>query len=196
MSSLLLLDTKLLFFINQNLANPVFDIIMPFVTNLNNWRIPILLIWVLLMIKGGKKGRVVGILLILVLIASDQLSSALLKPLVGRYRPCHLYDNLRLLVNCGGKYAFPSSHASNISAFAVLFSYFYRKWTAGFILVAIIIGFSRIYVGVHYPIDVLSGYIVGSCSAFLIIRLYFLGTRIYPAISYQKNNSPHRIGLP
>jgi undecaprenyl-diphosphatase len=143
------------------------------------------------MIKGGKNGRVISILLIFVLIVSDQLSSALIKPLVGRYRPCHLYDNLRLLVNCGGRYAFPSSHASNISAFAVLFSYFYRKWMIGFVVVAIIVGFSRIYVGVHYPLDVLSGYVVGSISAFLIIRLYFLCTRIYPAISYQKSISPH-----
>jgi undecaprenyl-diphosphatase len=185
MSSILLLDTKLLFFINQSLANPVFDIIMPFVTNLNNWKIPILLVWILLMVKGGKKGRVVGILLILVLLVSDQLSSTIIKPLIGRYRPCHLYDNLRLLVNCGGKYAFPSSHASNIAAFAVLFSYFYRKWTAVFVIVATIVGFSRIYVGVHFPIDVLAGYSVGIFSAFLIINLYFLGTRKYSIFLFQ-----------
>ena len=190
MSSIVLLDTKLLFFINQSLANPVFDIIMPFVTNLNNWKIPILLVWILLMIKGGKKGRVVGILLILALIVSDQLSSALLKPLIGRYRPCHLFDNLRLLVNCGGKYAFPSSHASNIAAFAVLFSYFYRKWTVVFVIVATIVGFSRIYVGVHFPIDVLAGYTVGIFSAFFTINLYFLGTRKYPILLSQPSKTP------
>ena len=190
MPSILLLDTKLLFFINQNLANPVFDIIMPFVTNLNNWRIPILLVWILLMIKGGKKGRVVGFLLILVLIISDQFSSALIKPLVGRYRPCHLYDNLRLLVNCGGKYAFPSSHASNIAAFALLFSYFYRRWTPLFIIVAILVGFSRIYVGVHFPVDVLAGYAVGIFSALLIVKLYFLWARKYPVILYRPGETP------
>jgi undecaprenyl-diphosphatase len=189
--SILLLDTKLFFFINQNLANPFFDLIMPFITNLNNWRIPILLAWFVLMLKGGKKGRVVGILLIFVLITSDLLSSAVIKPFIGRFRPCHLYENIRLLVNCGGKYCFPSSHASNISAFAVLFSYFYRKGIIFFLTIAVVVGFSRIYVGVHYPIDVLAGYVVGSSCAFLIARLYLLFAWKYPILQYRQKPEVH-----
>ena len=186
-----MLDTKLFFFINWSLANPFFDLLMPFITNLNNWRIPILIGWFVLMLKGGKKGRVVGTLLIFVLISSDLLSSAVIKPAIGRFRPCHLYENIRLLVNCGGKYSFPSSHASNISAFAVLFSYFYRKGITVFLFIAVLVGFSRIYVGVHYPIDVFAGYVVGTSCALLIVRLYLLFTWKYPNLQYRKKIEMH-----
>lgn len=184
MSFFILTDTELLFFINQNLANSFFDILMPFITNLHNWRIPILIIWIALMIFGGKKGRVAGLLIIFVVVMSDQLSSAIIKPSIGRIRPCHLYENLRLLVHCGGKYSFPSSHASNISAAAFLFSYFYRKGSIIFFCIALVVGFSRIYVGVHYPLDVLVGFVVGFCSTFVILKFYLTLIEKYPGTKF------------
>lgn len=184
MSFFLLTDTELLFFINQSLANSFFDRIMPFITNLHNWRIPILIIWVALMIFGGRKGRVAGLLILFVVVISDQLSSAIIKPFIGRIRPCHLYENLRLLVHCGGKYSFPSSHASNISAAAFLFSYFYRKGSTIFLFIALVVGFSRIYVGVHYPLDVLAGFVVGFCSTFIILKFYLTLIEKHPGTQF------------
>ena len=184
MQTLISVDTSVFFLINQTLANTVFDIIMPFVTNLDNWRIPIGIIWLVLIWKGGKKGRIAAILLIPVLTMSDYTSSSILKPVFGRIRPCHVLENVRLLVNCGSGLAFPSSHATNISAVAVLFSFFYRKATPVFITIAFLVGLSRIYVGVHYPADVLFGFTVGTGISSLLIYGYLKLSAKYPRIHY------------
>jgi undecaprenyl-diphosphatase len=92
------------------------------------------------------------------------------------------------LVSCGGRLAFPSSHATNISAVAFLFSYFYRKGTLWFISIALLVGFSRIYVGVHYPGDVLFGFIVGCSLSILVLFLYVKMSVKFPAIDYQNPN--------
>lgn len=162
---------------------------MPIITNLNNWRIPIVLVWFFLMIKGGKRGRVAALLLIPVLTMSDQMSASILKPLFGRIRPCHALDNVRLLVGCGGRLSFPSSHATNISAVAVLFGYFYRKGTLWFVLIAALVGFSRIYVGVHYPGDVIFGFMVGISLSILLLYIYHKLSARFPAIDYKTLNS-------
>jgi undecaprenyl-diphosphatase len=183
-------DIKLFYLINNGLANPLFDVFMPFITNLNNWKIPILLIWLWLMIKGGRKGRVAAILLVVTVVITDQLSATLIKPLAGRIRPCYVLDHVRLLVGCGGKYSFPSSHATNISGMAVILSFFYRKGIAWFTLLALVIGFSRIYVGVHYPVDVLGGLIIGSCAGIIVIIVYLQISVKIPPIRYQNIPEP------
>ncbi len=169
---LLHLDTHLFLFLNQGIANRFFDIVMPFITTEKNWRIPIAVVWLLLVIKGGKRGRIVALLVIPTLILTDQLSAAVFKPLVGRIRPCHALDQVRLLVNCGGRYAFPSSHATNIAGAATIFALFYRRFTFLFVFIAFTVGFSRIYVGVHYPFDVLAGFILGSASGLSVFYLF------------------------
>jgi undecaprenyl-diphosphatase len=189
MQPLIDIDTGLFIFLNQSIANVVLDIIMPFLTNLDNWRIPILVIWLLLLWKGGKKGRVAALLLIPVLTMSDYTSSSILKPLFGRIRPCHVMEEVRLLVNCGSGLAFPSSHATNISAVAVMFSFFYRKGIAIFLFVAFMVGLSRIYVGVHYPADVLFGFMVGTGISFLLIYFYLLLAEKYPRIDYRQDGN-------
>lgn len=184
MQTIIEFDINLFYLINNGLANPLFDVFMPFITNLNNWKIPILLIWLFLMIRGGRKGRVVGVLFIITVVITDQLSATLFKPLIGRIRPCHVLDHIRLLVGCGGKYSFPSSHATNISGIAVILSYFYRKGIVWFTLLALVIGFSRIYVGVHYPADVLGGFIIGTCAGLVVLVLYQRISLKFPAIGF------------
>lgn len=184
------IDTQIFVFLNQYIANPLFDFTMPVITNLNNWRIPIAIVWLFLLIKGGRRGRVAAILLIPVLAMSDQMSSSVLKPLFGRIRPCHALDSVRLLVGCGGHLSFPSSHATNISAVAVLFGYFYRKGTIWFISIAVLVGFSRIYVGVHYPGDVLFGFMVGSSLSVLLLLIYTKLSMKFSGIDYKGHKSP------
>ncbi|MCK5452906.1 MAG: phosphatase PAP2 family protein [Calditrichia bacterium] len=188
------IDTQIFIILNQYIANPFLDVVMPVITNLNYWRIPIVIIWIYLMIKGGRRGRVAALLLIPVLALSDQMSSSVLKPLFGRVRPCHVLDHVRLLVGCGGKLSFPSSHATNISAVTILFGYFYRKGTIWFISIAVLVGFSRIYVGVHYPGDVLFGFMVGSSLSILIIFLYKKLTLKFPAIDYKNSDDAELTG--
>jgi undecaprenyl-diphosphatase len=127
-------------------------------------RVPLFLgLWILLLTLGGKKGRVAGVSLILVILVSDQLSSGLLKPWVGRVRPCFDLASVRLLIP-GQPHSpsFPSGHATNMAAVAVTL-YGVNPILGGIgTLVAALVGYSRVYVGVHYPSDVLGGWILGT----------------------------------
>lgn len=161
METILSLDRSLFWLINTVLANPLFDLLMPFITNFDNFKILVILIWFSLIIFGKRKGRVTAGLLVLVLVICDQLNSHLLKEMFGRIRPCRGLEGVRLLVSCGSGPSFPSSHAANIFAAAALLSYKYRRFAIPFFIYAILIAYSRVYVGVHYPSDVIAGAFVG-----------------------------------
>lgn len=172
---ILSLDRQLFLLINVKLANPLFDLIMPFITNKRNWYIPIGISWILLMWKGGRNGRIVALLIVPVLILSDQASSSWIKPIFSRLRPCKTLENIRLLVRCGSGHSFPSSHATNISAVFTIFIYFYRKYTAIWVTIILLVGLSRIFVGVHYPLDVLGGFLIGTVIAILALIVFNFG---------------------
>lgn len=166
-------DILLFKFLNSDIANPAFDVIMPFVTLLKHW-IPVYILFILFMLtKQGKRGRFVIILLLLTVAVNNHISSEILKDYFGRIRPCHVLEDVRLLVTCRGGKSFPSSHASNNFAMAIVMIYYYRKYWWIFLTIALTMGFSRIYVGVHYPIDVFAGSILGIFigSVFVLISL-------------------------
>lgn len=165
------LDVALFYLLNARLANPQFDVIMPFLTDLDNWRVVIALGLLALLVFGGKKGRVATLLLIITVTATDQTSSHLIKPLVERIRPCNVLPGARLLVGCSGAFSFPSSHASNLFGAAVIFSRSYPAVSPLFFLIAGMGAYSRVYVGVHYPSDVLAGALLGGACAWLVVVL-------------------------
>jgi undecaprenyl-diphosphatase len=166
------IDRTVFLFLNRDAANPVFDAVMPFITDKNNFNVLFVLIIVGLLIFGGKKGRLAVLLGLVIVTLSDQLSSAVIKPLVGRIRPCHpdfLIEGARYLIGTKTSFSFPSSHAANMASTATWFSYQYKRYTWIFVMIAVLVGYSRIYVGVHYLTDVLGGYIVGVFCAFIVI---------------------------
>ena len=169
------LDVMLFFFVNHTLGNPVFDLIMPVLTDLNQIRsvqvlVVLGIVWA--MIKGGRRARLVCILLIVTIVCSDQLSSFVIKPLVGRLRPCITLANVRMFVGCGSGYSFPSSHAVNNFAAASVLAYYYRRYASAFYAFAALIAFTRVYVGVHYPSDVTGGALIGTAVGFSIIGIW------------------------
>ena len=161
---LLEFDRSLFYFCNQSMRNWLFDIVFPFLTDLNRKPVALVivgLLWVLLLLKGGRHGRIAALLLIPTIALSDQLSSSVLKFIIERARPCHELANVHLLVGCGSGYSFPSSHAVNNFAGALVLSYFLPRWTWAFFSFAALVAFSRVYVGVHYPSDIIGGAIIG-----------------------------------
>lgn len=154
-------DSTLFGFVNGTLANPVTDFIMPIITNDNLLRVLYAMLIIGLLIFGRKKVLVVVGLSILVVILTDQGSSAFLKPLISRPRPCHAGD-VHLLVRCGAGFSFPSSHAANLFGQAIFFGLWRKKYLPYSIGFAFLVGVSRIFVGVHYPLDVLCGMILGA----------------------------------
>lgn len=167
------IDLSIFYFINHSLQNLLFDGVMPFVTDLNKKPGILALVaigWVVLFIKGGAKGRTVALLLIPTIVFSDQLNSGFIKSLFERLRPCHTLPDVHLLVPCGSGYSFPSSHAVNNFAGAFVVSYFYRTLSWAMYGFAAVVSFSRVYVGVHYPSDVVVGALVGiGCGALVIV---------------------------
>ena len=169
------LDIKIFFLINQTLSNPVFDSIMPLITNKNNWVLIIIILFFYLAIMNGRRGQIALVILIVVVGLTDSFSTFILKPYFGRIRPSYdIYEYINLLVAKGGKWSMPSNHAANISAIAVVLSYFYDKMKIPLFSLAVIIAFSRVYVGVHYPADVLLGGLIGYGMAWLILTLWVI----------------------
>lgn len=172
---LLEIDRSLFYFCNQGLRNWIFDVILPFVTDLNRKPVALVIVgilWIILLTKGGRHGRMAALLLIPTIALSDQLNSSVLKYLIERARPCHELANVHLLVGCGSGYSFPSSHAVNNFAGAIVLAYFLPKWTWAFFSFAGLVAFSRVYVGVHYPSDVIGGAIIGLMIGAVVIAVF------------------------
>jgi undecaprenyl-diphosphatase len=169
------IDVAVFFFINHTCANPVFDVVMPFLTDLNKMRFGQALYlagWLWLIVKGGRNGRAAAAVLLLGIIVSDQLSSTVLKPFVGRIRPCHALEGVRLLGDCGSGLSFPSSHAVNNFCAAVVLAAFYKPQRWLWFSIAALVAFTRPYVGVHYPSDILGGALIGAGCGYALVLIW------------------------
>lgn len=179
------IDRTLFRFINISLSNPVLDVIMPFITEQNVWGIPIALIALGGIIFGDKKTKFIMLGGILAVGLGDYISSGVMKPFFGQYRPCKELSDLILRINCGGRFSFPSGHATGTMIMAVWFGYHYKKWLPYFLSFALLISFSRVYVGVHWTSDVLGGMLLG-----LIIAkgfIYFWNNYVSPRMSLKQS---------
>jgi len=165
-------DTALFFFINHGWENPVFDWLMPFVTKRENGFPLWIAAYILLLWKGGKKGRIAALLIIPVILLSDQISASVLKELFRRTRPCVALDGVRMLTGLKTSFSMPSSHAANICAAASFFAIFYPRGNWFYWTLAILVCLSRIYVGVHYPSDVVVGALLGVVCTLAVIGAY------------------------
>jgi undecaprenyl-diphosphatase len=171
------LDVQLFLFLNS-FNTPFFDKVMVFISGKIEW-LPLYLSLIFWMFyRFRRKGWLFLALTILVFALTDFTSVHLFKNVFERLRPCRNpeLEGLVHLVNgkCGGMYGFISSHAANTFGLAVFMSLVFRqKWLVVSILIwAIVVSYSRIYLGVHYPFDVIAGAAWGSFLAFLIFQAY------------------------
>ena len=172
LESLLQLDTAVYNFINQSCANVVFDALMPVLSNVK-WWLPVYILgfgWMLW--KGPAALRWCVLITLFTVGLSDVINSRVVKEMVGRERPSHALANARVLTPDGGGRSFPSTHATNNFAAAFVLSVFLRRYRWLWYTGASAVAFSRVYVGVHYPLDVVGGAIEGTVIAWLLLQVY------------------------
>ncbi|HVW96938.1 MAG TPA: phosphatase PAP2 family protein [Mucilaginibacter sp.] len=184
---LIQIDRHLFYFINHDLANPVFDHVLPLMRNPKFW-IPLYLFIIGFCIyKYKKQGLILIVFLALSAGFADFTSASIVKPLVKRDRPCRdavvsKTDIVR--VNCGTGYSFPSTHATDHFAMALfLIVIFQKKWRWIWfwaILWAGVISFAQVYVGVHFPIDVTCGALYGALVGWMFATFF---KKIQPTFS-------------
>jgi undecaprenyl-diphosphatase len=164
-------DILIFHLINGPGQNSFFDWFMPFMTNLNNFIYVLVALALLILWKERKAGVAFVVFVGILLALTDLFSSFGLKDWVGRVRPCHVLENVRLLTDCNTSYSFPSSHAVNIFAAAFFLSQPLKRLSPLFYGIAGVVGYSRVYIGIHYPLDVIGGAAIGLLIAWPMRRL-------------------------
>lgn len=155
---------------------------MYWITNKYTW-FPFYLLLIIAMVA---KYRIRGLLMCLGMVAavglSDHITSGMMKPFFARLRPCQVPEwqtMVHLVSGCGGRYGFASSHASTTFALATTVWLMLRSWSPWFAIAfgwSALVAYSRVYVGVHYPLDILAGAAVGVVVGWLVYQLYRWGT--------------------
>ena len=170
MNPLIQFEGEILMWIQQHLRCGVLTPLMRILSTLGNggafW---IVLTVLLLMLRRTRRtGAFCAVGMLLTFVAVNLL----LKPLVGRTRPYELFDALSVLVKLPGDASFPSGHSANSMACAwAIFRTMDKKYGVPALVLALLIALSRLYVGVHFPSDVLAGLIIGGAMSELSLRL-------------------------
>ena len=171
---MLQLDHTLFHFINQRCANPVLDALCPIARDRNTWMPFYIMGGLLVLYKFRWQGLWMVVCAALAIVASDQ-SSNLIKHFVHRLRPCAVGDVRLLVKHCSDTFSFTSNHAANHFAIAVLLSLVFghlRWFQIVLILWAAFISLSQVYVGLHYPADIVGGALLGTLVGYLAFLIF------------------------
>ena len=157
------IDIKMLRMIQRNFRCSLFDAVMPYISLVGN----VGAVWATVMVVFFLMPhyREAGVVMFFVLAACGVLTNFVLKPLVARPSPCHTYPDQKLLVNRPTDYSFPSGHT--MSSFGAALIIFHANHALGIVAFtfAFLMAFSRLYLFVHYPSDVLTGVVLGLSAA-------------------------------
>ncbi len=169
------------YYLNNTWHNAFLDAVVPFLRNQWTWT-PLYLFLLVFMLKNfGKMGIMWCVFFICTFAISDQLSATFLKEIFHRTRPCnnpHLADVARIIVPCGSGYSFPSSHAANHFALGVFSALTLQQRVKGVWILAMLwagsVSYAQVYVGVHFPLDVTCGGMLGIAVGMITARLFHL----------------------
>ena len=160
LETLLNLDCGFLLFLQDSVRNPILNSIMIFITSLGDGGIIWIAATIALLIP--KKTRKVGIMSAVALLGSLLINNNLIKNIVQRPRPYVTFTDLQIIIPQPSEFSFPSGHtSSSFASAAVFYRHLPKKFGVPAVILAALIGFSRLYVGVHYPTDVLAGAVMG-----------------------------------
>jgi undecaprenyl-diphosphatase len=156
------LDKSLFLLIHQTFRNGLFDLVMPPLTEKWNWALPLAAVVLLCsFFNGTKRGALLLLSGILLVLVADG-GATVLKHLVLRPRPLASVAEAQALAERAASASFPSNHAANAFALATLFAIYYPSLAIPSFAVAALVSYSRIYLGDHYPLDVLAGALLGT----------------------------------
>lgn len=174
------IDREWFLAINNGMQSAFLDVVCPFMRKQSNWYILYAIVLYICYRKWNKNVLWIIAGAALLVIVSDQVSANLIKNTVQRLRPCNepsLAGMVHNIVGCGSGFSFISAHATNHFAIAVFFSILFsnqHKWVMyAALLWAALIAFSQVYVGVHYPFDVLCGALLGSIFGWIAGRFVY-----------------------
>ena len=171
------LDRSIFLFLN-GMHNDFFDVFMWYVSKTATWSLMLLFLLYIIFKNNWRMALMVVLGIALTITLADQISSGLIKDFIGRFRPTHNpeIESIVHTVNGykGGLYGFVSSHAANTLGVAVYISLLFRNRyiTLFMMLWSLLVAYSRIYLGVHYPGDILGGMVVGVISGFVVYKIY------------------------
>lgn len=159
------IEFDILYFL-QSIHTPWLDVFMKEITGLGDHGI----FWIITgaVLLCFKKTRIMGLCVILSLAAGFLIGNMFLKNLIARSRPCWIDDSIPLLIKNPRDYSFPSGHTLSSFEGAVSIWLYNRKWGTPALALAVLIGFSRMYLFVHFPTDVLAGLVLGILIAVLV----------------------------
>lgn len=174
------LDKWLFLQLNSGYTNPVFDAVLPYFRDSVFWAPLYLLMVSFMLLNWGRKGFWWSIAFLCTVAIADMVSGRVFKEGFERLRPCAdpvFAGQVRLLVrHCSGGYSFTSSHAANhfgIATFVSITMYpTFRRWIYLFYLWAFFISYAQVYVGVHYPLDILGGGLLGGLAGLLTATVF------------------------
>ncbi len=175
MESLIAWDLELFRRINSQWISVFFDAVLPFIRQAYFWVPVYVFILAYVAARWGRRSIPWLITLVIVFAYTDLVAASLIKPWAERIRPCNDLDSVRLLVNCGGGYSFPSAHAANHFGLSFFILYSLREYLSNgartlLILWAVCVAYAQVYVGVHYPLDVMAGAFLGWGIAYIVAR--------------------------
>lgn len=163
-------DERIFRLLNGNWLNPILDHLLPFATDAGNFILPFVVAAIVIVLVSRVRGIRFLVLAVVSVVVADAIGTHIFKYSFLRARPCIALADVRLLVGCTNLPSFPSNHGVNASVLATLTTlYIPRLWLPATAL-AILVGYSRVYVGVHYPLDVLAGSVLG-----IVVALTFSG---------------------
>ncbi len=160
-------DLAIFYFVNHSLSTGFLDKFFSTITDVNKWYIAYIILAGIAFFKGGMRGKILVLGLILLIVVTDQTGFRILKELFERARPCRALSDAITPIGCAGGYSFPSNHALNNFAAATFISRLFPNYKWVVFTVASLIALSRVYLGVHYPSDILAGALIGTAFGYL-----------------------------